>query len=59
MRLSLIHICGTVLELHSTILEATLTQNDLIREAHKIVVGKLKSGTLVTIIDDDLNTRCV
>ena len=47
---------GTVLELNGAILEAALAQNDLIREAHKVVVGKLKAGTLVTVVDDNLNT---
>lgn len=47
---------GTVLELNGAILETTLAQNHLIREAHKVVVGKLKARTLIAIVDDDLDT---
>ncbi len=47
---------GTVLELNGAIFKAALAQNHLIREAHEVVIGKLKARTLITIVDDDLDT---
>lgn len=47
---------STVLELNGAILKAALAQNHLIREAHEVVIGKLKARTLIAIVDDDLDT---
>ena len=47
---------GTVLELDGAVLKTTLAEHYLIREAHKVVVGKLKARTLIAIVDDDLDT---
>ena len=46
---------GSILKLDRAILEAATTHNDLIREAHEIVVSELHARSDIAIIDDDLD----
>ena len=46
---------GTVLELHGATLDAALATDDLVGEAHEVGIVELDAGTLLAVVQDDLD----